>query len=166
MTDKTPIINILTFGLPFDLAKQIYNEYQGRLKDIKYLLEKSPRFNNLIEFLDTISLLLALSIFHKRVVSNLDAAVKFYGTVNNYSQADTITIGRYEFTIEEKNKLLALLISYRKLIDKYGISENLMNYYETKEFLIKIKYFKNWLDNAEERTDNNKKNDNQEDFPF
>lgn len=36
---ETPIINILTFGLPYDLANQMYNEYQNRMLEAKYLLE-------------------------------------------------------------------------------------------------------------------------------
>lgn len=150
MAKQTPIINIFTYGLPFDLANQIYNEYQDRIREAKYIIEVSQRYFPLANNLVTVELLLALSIFHKRVIANLDAAVKFYGTVNKVSQADTIRMGNYKFTGEEKNKLLALTITYRKLLVKYDISEAVMNYNLTKEFLQKLLVLKSVSDNGEE----------------
>ncbi len=150
MAKQTPIINIFTYGLPFDLANQIYNEYQERIREAKYIIEISQKYFPLANNLVTVELLLALSIFHKRVIANLDAAVKFYGTVNKVSQADTIRMGNYKFTGEEKNKLLALTITYRKLLLKYDISEAVMNYNLTKEFLQKLLVLKSVSDNGEE----------------
>ncbi len=113
MASQTPIINIFTYGLPFDLSNQIYNEYQDRLREADYIIEISPKYSSLNQNKGTVRTLLALSIFHKRVIANLDAAVKFYGTVNSFSEAETISIGRYNYNAEEKNKLLALLITYQ-----------------------------------------------------
>lgn len=138
MKTKTPIINILTYGLPYALTNQIYNEYQSRISEAKFLIEKSSRFKILAENISTVELLFAISIFHKRVISNLDGAVKFYKTVNKFSQADIIAIGSYDLTFEEKNKILGLLINYRQLIEKYGITESMMDYYLTKTFLFSI----------------------------
>jgi len=135
---KTPMINILTYGLPFKLANQIYNEYQSRLSESKYIIDLSDRYKPLSEYIETVEILLALTIFHKRVISNLDAAVKFYGTVNSYSEVDTIKIGSYNFTGEEKNKILGLTINYNKLQEKFRIPKNLTDYELTKEFLVKV----------------------------
>ena len=132
------MINILTYGLPFKLANQIYNEYQSRLSESKYIIDLSDRYKPLSEYIETVEILLALTIFHKRVISNLDAAVKFYGTVNSYSEVDTIKIGSYNFTGEEKNKILGLTINYNKLQEKFRIPKNLTDYELTKEFLVKV----------------------------
>jgi len=67
--------NIFTYGLPFDLANQIYNEYQDRIREAKYIIDISEKYSPLANSLVTVELLLALSIFHKRVIANLDAAV-------------------------------------------------------------------------------------------
>jgi hypothetical protein len=145
---KTPIINILTYGLPYKLANQIYNEYQERTKDAKYIIGISERYFKLKDSINTVELLLALSIFHKRVISNLDGAVKFYKTIGEYSESEIIAIGSYDLTFEEKNKILALLINYRKLIEKFGLTDEMMDYYSTKDFLIKILYLKSRFENG------------------
>lgn len=164
MSKQTPIINILTYGLPFKLANQIYNEYQSRLSEAKYIINLSDRYKPLSKYLDTVEILLALTIFHKRVIANLDAAVKFYGTVSNYSDADTIKIGSYNFTGEEKNKILGLTINYNKLRDKFRLPPDLNDYELTKEFLVKVLFM---LQNFEYGEKNKEKNNTKEDdFPF
>lgn len=162
---STPIINIFTYGLPFKLANQIYKEFQDRVKEANFLVENSARFKFLSDYNETLELLIALSIFHKRVVSNLDGAVKFYGTVNSISKADTISMGSYDLTFEEKNKILALLINYRTLIKKFGISENDFDYTETKEFLSNIKRVKSF-DDYHERNDKGIGKSIEDDLPF
>ena len=146
----TPIINIFTFGLPFKLANQIYKEFQERVKEANFLIENSNRFKFLRDYNETLEILIALSIFHKRVISNLDGAVKFYGKVSSISKADIISMGSYDLTLEEKNKILALLINYRTLIKKFGISEHDFDYTETNEFLLNIKRIKS-LDNYDDK---------------
>lgn len=166
---STPIINIFTYGLPYKLANQIYKEFQDRLKDVHFLIENSIGFKSLVDYEETVELLLALSIFHKRVVSNLDGAVKFYGTVNKYSQADTISMGSYNLTVEEKNKILGLLINYRALIKKFGISEIDFNYNETKDFLSIVKQLKNTDDYGETKQNKNstgRESDSEDELPF
>jgi hypothetical protein len=147
MAQTTPIINLLTYGLPFKLSNQIFNEYQQRAREANFLIDHSGRFILLREQKITINLILALSIFYKRVITNLEAAVKFHGTVKKYSQAETIKIGEYLLDVQERNKILGVTISYKKLIEAYGIDNSIMDYNETKEFLIKMVEFYN-RDNA------------------
>nr|WP_315152430.1 hypothetical protein [uncultured Flavobacterium sp.] len=163
---STPIINIFTYGLPYKLANQIYKEFQDRLKEVHFLIENSIRFKSLVDTRETVELLLALSIFHKRVVSNLDGAVKFYSTVNKYSDADTISMGSYDLTVEEKNKILGLLINYRALIKKFGISEIDFEYNETRDFLSIVKLLKDTEDYAEKNKKSKGREDNEDDLPF
>ena len=143
---KTPIINIFTYGLPFKLANQMYSEYQSRLNEANFILENSKNYFSLRKHTQTVELLLALSIFHKRVISNLEGGVKFYQSVYNYSKAETISIGSYKLTGDEKNKLLAVIINYQKILKKYGLTSGLINYDETKYFLRYLLEVKNQQD--------------------
>ena len=102
MAKETPIINIFTYGLPYKLANQIYKEYDSRLREAIFIITESKRYASLKDSMQTVELLLALSIFDKRVISNLQAGVKFYSTVSSYSESETIQIGTYRLTGEEK----------------------------------------------------------------
>jgi len=168
MAKESPIINILTYSLPFELTNQIYNEFQSRFKESKYLIENYKTYKVLEGDIKTVELLLSLSIFHKRVIANLDAAVKFYGTVTSYSEAEIIKIGSYDLTGEEKNKILAVVMSYNNLIQKFSISSFVMEYYETKEFLKNLITLKAILSNGEDSTSNRRKRNksNEDDIPF
>jgi hypothetical protein len=161
---KAPIINIITYRLPFKLTNQIYNEYKSRLREAKYMIKLYERYKPLAKYIKTVENLLALTIFYKRVISNLDAAVKFYGTVNKYSCSDTIQIGSHNFTEKEKNKLLGLIINYNNLMRNFGLPINLNDYELTKEFLAKLLLL---LKNPEYDKRNRGKNKTEEDeLPF
>ncbi len=164
---ESPIINILTYQLPFVLTNQIYNEYQSRLKEAIYLIDNFNTYKPLKENIKTIELFLALSIFHRRIITNLDGAVKFYETVTKKGETDTIRIGSYDLTGDEKNKILAVVINYNSLLEKFSIPPIIMEYYETRELLKKLITLKSEL----EYGDNNKKKGNEngskeEEFPF
>lgn len=149
MPSETPIINILTYQLPFVLSNQIYNEYQNRLKESLYLIDKYKTYKPLSDDLKTIELFLALSIFHRRVITNFDGAVKFYGTVTKKGQIDTIKIGSYDLNADEKNKMLAVVMNYNKLLETFSVPPTVMEYYETRDFLKKLITLKSNIENAE-----------------
>lgn len=165
MTKDTPIINILTYQLPYNLANQIYNEFQSRVKEANYLIDNYKTYKPLKDSSKTIELLLSLSIFHRRVITNLDGAVKFYGTVTKKGKTDTIRIGSYDLTLEEKNKILAVVINYNHLLEKFSIPPIVMEYHETREFLKKIIMLKSELQNGnKENREGNKSIE--DDLPF
>jgi len=170
MAKDAPIINILTYHLPHNLANQIYNEYQNRLREANFFIENIKSYKTLQNDKKTVELLLALSIFHKRIITNLDAAVKFYGTVTKYSTADTIKIGRYDLTGKEKNNILAVVINYNQLIERFSIPPIIMEYYETKEYLKNLILLKSIFTNAtnQEKTTSRtkRKNKNEDELPF
>ncbi len=122
-------------------------EYQDRIREVNFYLENSQRYSSLRNELRAIELLLALSIFYKRIIANLEGTIKFYGTVTRVSEADTIQIGNYYFTLKEKNNLQALTINYHSILEKYHISENIFNYYDTRDFIESILNLKNYADN-------------------
>ena len=64
------------------------------------------------------------------------------------SDATLIKIGSYSFTAEEKNKLLSVVMTYNQITAKYGITNYLMDYYLTKEFLEKVNDLKAGFNNA------------------
>ena len=135
MTKETPIINILTYQLPYELTNQIYNEFQNRLREAIFLIDTYKTYSSLKDDKKTVELFLSLSIFHKRVITNLDGAVKFYGTVTKNGQTNTIRIGNYNLTGNEKNKILAVVLNYTNLLEKFSIPPQIMEYYETRDFL-------------------------------
>jgi hypothetical protein len=166
MAKETPIINILTYRLPFELTNQIYNEFQNRFRDANYLIDNYKTYQPLKGNLKTVELFLSLSIFHRRIITNLDGAVKFYGTVTKKGETDTIRIGSYNLTGDEKNKLLAVVLNYQKLLDRFSILPAVMEYYETREFLKKLIALKSNLDNAESQKGSKGSQASEEDIPF
>jgi len=114
--------------------------------------------------MSAVEILLAMSIFHKRIITNLDAAVKFQDTVSRNSNATTISIGGYDFDQKEKNKLLGILINYRKLQQRFGLYDQVFEYYETKEFLKQVIKFKSSF--GKRNRSNFNEGYTEEDFPF
>jgi hypothetical protein len=135
--------------LPREISNPMYNEYYNRLKEINYILENRDAYKHLLQYKKTIELILSLSIFYKRVIANLDAATKFAGTVFNNSPAIAIKIGSYDLTGSEKNRIIAIVMNYNSLIEKYSLTHDMLATTETKDLIKKIKNLKWQLDNNE-----------------
>lgn len=136
------MIRVFTNNLPYKLADQLIIEYDKRLSEINYLV--SGRFNYYSELkqdTESIKLLLALSIFYKRVITNFDSATKFSSRVQK-SNAQSIQLGTYDFSAKEIFKVKRVIISFNELISSYSIPIELFNYLETKEFLKKVKKYR------------------------
>ena len=147
--------------LPREISNPMYNEYYNRLKEINYILENRDAYKPLLQYKKTIELILSLSIFYKRVIANMDAATKFAGTVFSNSSAIAIKIGSYDLTGSEKNRIIAVVMSYNSLTEKYSLTNDLLATMETKDLIKKIKDLKWQLDNNEnEGVKNNDDNDN------
>lgn len=138
MAEETPIINILTARLDGKLARQIYNEYQDRLREIKYLLLERDNFRPLRDDIKTVEILLALSIFNKRVIASFDAAVKFHKTVANTGESSAIRMGSFDLDDSERRKLSSVTMSYRGLMERFQIPQFVMTYETTWEFLQRV----------------------------
>ena len=135
--------------LPREISNPMYNEYYNRLKEINYILENRDAYKPLLQYKKTIELILSLSIFYKRVIANMDAATKFAGTVFSNSSAIAIKIGSYDLTGSEKNRIIAVVMSYNSLTEKYSLTNDLLATMETKDLIKKIKDLKWQLDNNE-----------------
>lgn len=118
-------------------------EYDRRLSDINHFVSgKYDYYAHLKKDIETIKMLLALSIFHKRVLSNFESATKFTSRVVINSEADSVQLGTYDLSSKEIFKLNKTIIAFRKLMEDYSIPTALFEYLETKEFLRKVKVFK------------------------
>jgi hypothetical protein len=142
MAERLNMIGVLTRRLPFDLANQLYNEFDSRLKEAHYFIENFSYYKSLQRDLRVVEMILALSIFHKRVITNLDAVIKFQGTVQRNSSASEIMIGSYTLDRIQKNKLLGILIEYRKLRERFGLNDYVFEFHETKDFLRQVIKFR------------------------
>ena len=139
----------------------MYNEYYNRLKEINFILENRDAYKHLLQYKKSIELILSLSIFYKRVIANMDAATKFAGTVFSNSPAIAIKIGSYDLTGSEKNRIIAVVMNYNLLIEKYSLTHDMLATTETKDLIKKIKDLKWQLDNKENKDiKNNDENDN------
>lgn len=145
--------------LPREISNPMYNEYYNRLKEINYILENRDAYKHLMQYKKTIELILSLSIFYKRVIANMDAATKFAGTVFSNSSAIAIKIGSYNLTGKEKDRIIAIVINYNSLIEKYSLTHDMLAITETKDLIKKIKDLKWLLDNNEAKGVNNNNND-------
>lgn len=127
-------------------------EYNGRINDINYFLSgRYDYYAPLKKDIETIQLLLALSIFYKRVLSNFDSATKFTSRIIFKSEAESVQLGTYDLSAKEIFKLNKTVLTFKKLMEDYSIPIGLFEYLETKELLRKIKVYK---DSLERETDN------------
>lgn len=140
------MINTFTENLPYRLSEQMIIEYNKRLSDINHFVSgKYDYYAHLKGDIESLQMLLALSIFYKRVLTNFDSATKFSSRVVYNSEAEAIQLGTYELSSKEIFKLNKTVITFRKLLEDYSIPIGLFEYLETKEFLRKVKVYKDSL---------------------
>ena len=151
--ENTPIINIITSKLRGEIAIPIYKEFGWRFREPQNLIENYEYYHPLKGSIDVVEYLLALSIFHNHVITNIDGAEKFYGLVTGKQSAQAISIGSYLLDAEEVRKIRSTLIAYDKLLMNYGLTNYISNYQRTTEFLSKLVNFKKYDD---ERSRNNR----------
>lgn len=129
------ILGIMTYRLSKELSRPIYSEYESRYKDIEYLLQHNKSFWKIKKDIKTIEILLAMSIYYKRVIANLHGACNFHKTVHSTSNANVIEIGNYRFDRAENNKMLHIVLAFKAIQTKYRIMDFVFEYNETKGFL-------------------------------
>lgn len=141
------MITLFTKYLPLKLSQQIRIEYDIRLNELKYLTsDKIEQYHYLQKDFKTIELLLSLSIFYKRIISNFDSANKFSSRVVLNSDAKSIKLGTYDFSDKEIFRLRKIILEFNNLLNEYSIHPFLFDYTETIVFLRKIKAYKNYID--------------------
>lgn len=134
------MIRLFTDNLPYKLREQMIIEYDRRMSDINHFVSgKYDYYSPLRKDIESIKMLLALSIFYKRVLSNFESATKFTGRIVLNSEADSVQLGTYDLSSKEIFKLRKSIVTFRKLMKDYSIPASLFEYLETKEFLRKVK---------------------------
>ena len=68
--------------LKFDLSRKIRSEFEGRLKEIQWLVSNRESFSILENDIEVLEIILLLTVYYKRVVTSLDSATKFYTRVS------------------------------------------------------------------------------------
>lgn len=140
------MIEKFTANIPYRLSQQLLYEYNNRINDVNHFLSgKYDFYSPLRQDKETIELLLALSIFYKRVLTNFDSATKFSGRVVFNSDAESIQLGTYLLDKKEVLLIKRTIIKFNNLMKKYSIPDYLFEYTETKEFLRKIRNYKSEL---------------------
>lgn len=140
------MIEKFTENMPYRLSQQLIYEYNNRINDVNHFVSgKYDFYSPLKQDIETIKLLLALTIFYKRVLTNFESATKFSGRVVFNSEATSIQLGTYNLDAKEIFRIKKTILRFNNLMDKYSIPGDLFNYTETKEFLRKVKNFKEGL---------------------
>jgi len=142
-----------------EISKPMYNEYYNRIKEIEFIIQNRPAYLHLQENVQVIRLIVSLSVFYKRVIANINGATVFANTIFRYSEAESIKIGSYELTEKEKNRILAIIINFNSLTEKYEIPHDIITAVETRDMIRMIK-------NLKFRLEIKDKNKPDEDEPF
>ncbi len=134
------------------MSQQLLYEYNNRLNDVNHFLSGPYDFYSpLKKDIEAIRMLLALSIFYKRVLTNFDSATKFSNRVLYKSEAESIQLGTYNLNSKEIFRIKRTIIEFNILKEKYSIPDKVFEYTETKEFLRNVRNFRENLrseDNA------------------
>lgn len=137
MPAKNSLINIFTSKLPASITKPICREYDWRKTEIQRVWDGGyERYQVLESYESTIDALLALSIFYRHVVVNLEGASNFYVKINRDLDKELpIKIGKFEFNEEERRRLKAVHIQLGKITERYQITPYFFEYADTLDFL-------------------------------
>lgn len=136
------MIPLFTKHLPFDLQKKLISEYKQRKKEVVYLIKNYDYEGVSLQDLKTIEFLLALSVFYRRVIANIDSASSFTNFVFVNSEASVIKIGGYDLDQDEKRKITAIIIKFRSILKENNIQESQLNYDDMNTFIKEYKKYK------------------------
>lgn len=143
------MIETFTNYIPFKESQQMKYEFNLRMNDIKYLISGKFDFYAILKNdTEIIEMLLSMSIFYKRVLTNFESANKFSSRVIYRDEAKAIQLGGYELTKKEIYRLQLAVREFRSLSEKFSIPQNVYQYSETKEFLRNVRNFKQSLNNT------------------
>jgi len=142
------MIELFAKNLPREILFQLTSEFNNKMKETRYLLGKYnysqltvDKDLNLIEFL------LALSIFYRRVVANIDAAAGFSKNVFNISSAEAIKIGGYNLTIKEKDRMTAMVYKFHAILSNNRVPKRILEYEDGHQFLRAVSEYKRKIEN-------------------
>ena len=138
MQNNQAVINILTYGLSGLVTRPIYLEYNSRKKELDRIwARKSNHYQVLQDNASTIEALLAISIFYRHVMGFMQGATSFYKSVNKRCVGEecAISIGKSVLDKKQQNHLLAAVIRFNQIQEKYQLTPSFFEYSETIQFL-------------------------------
>ena len=86
----------------------------------------------------TVEALLAISLFYRYILGHIHGATFFYKSVNANNRKDiecSIKVGNTVLDSQQQRCLLAAVIQFDKIQDKYQLGPMLFEYSETVQFL-------------------------------
>lgn len=139
MAQVTQIINILTHGLPGNVTRPIYLEYNSRRRELDRIwANPENNYQMLRDYVPTVEALLAISLFYRHVMGYMRGAVSFYKSVNHEvgrQNERAIKVGNTVLDGGQQRHLLAAVITFGNIQDKYQLSPVFFEYSETIQFL-------------------------------
>ena len=139
MTQSSPIINVLTFGLPSSVTRPIYLEYNSRKGELDRIwANPKNNYQELQDYVSTVEALLAISLFYRHVMGHIQGAVSFYKSVNRKvcnEKECAIQVGRTVLDKEQYGHLLSSVASFVQLQSRYHLTPDFFQYSDTIQFL-------------------------------
>ena len=142
MQNNTPLLNILTTGLSGAVTRPIYQEYNSRRNELDWIWAKEEnKYQMLQSHVKTVEALLAISLFYRYVMGFMQGATSFYKSVNQHCLDGecAISIGKGVLDKKQQNHLLAAVIKFNQIKEKYQLSPAFFEYSETIQFLSNCK---------------------------
>ncbi len=139
MSQPSPIINILTYGLPGSVTRPIYLEYNSRRRELDRIwANPENNYRMLQDYVPTIEALLAISLFYRHVMGHMQGATSFYRSVNLKAAGAgecVITVGKTVFDKVQQRRLLSAVINFGEIQAKYQLAPVFFEFSETIQFL-------------------------------
>ena len=140
--EKSETLEILVQRLPREFADLIRNDYNKKIGSIISRGNYSNGKENnkwILDNIEVIKKILVLSIYYRRVIASFDGAVNFYSRVTSNGDAEIIQIGGFAFDIEEKNKIISIVIGFNRLLSKYGLNPQSIDSTDDYKFIVNIR---------------------------
>lgn len=130
-------------NLPFELRSQIVSEYNLKIRELYYLLEKkSDKYQWLEdEDVELVKYLLSLGIFYRRVIDPISGSVEFTNRVNRLG-VPHVNIGSIKLTSENLKELSIAVQKFEGILYRFGLNARFFDFDRMEEFLKNIKELK------------------------
>ncbi len=154
MKKTQALLDKLTYKLSDSVTRPIHLEYTSRRKEIERIWAKPDNYYQMLQEYDsTVEALLAISIFYRHVMGHIKGAASFYAFINKKVIKDkncAIRIGKSVYDYEQQRHVLASVISFKELQEKYQIGARFYEYSDTLQFMKNCKdlfYMKEYEEN-------------------
>lgn len=139
MAEHISIINILTFGLPGNVTRPMYLEYNSRRRELDRIwANPENNYRMLQDYTPTVEALLGISLFYRHVMGHMTGVTSFYKSVNKNRERGkecAIKVGNTILDGKQQRYLLSAVIAFGQIQDKYQLYPAFFEYSETIQFL-------------------------------